>query len=49
MLKLEELQEMCRMFGSLPDPDTYPKTFYYYIQLYQYLKQQRKRNDTTKK
>jgi hypothetical protein len=47
MLKLEEIKEMCQMFGSLPDPDLYPKTFYYYIQLYQYLKQQRNQNDTT--
>ena len=47
MLKLEEIEEMCQMFSSIPDPDTYPQTFQYYIQLYQYLKQQRNKNDKT--
>lgn len=49
MLKLEELQEMCQMFPSLPDPDIYPKTFDWYVKMYRYLKQQRKRNDNTTK
>ncbi len=45
MLKLEELEEMCQMFQSIPDPDIYPKSFEWYVQMYQYLKQQRNQND----
>ena len=45
MLKSEEIEEMCRMFGSIPDPDSYPITFEYYVQMYHYFKQRKRNQD----